>query len=148
ADYRDIVILTRNTRDNENYRRLLSEAELPVFVNNRSGYLDTLEIRTMICIRSGIDNSLQDDHLAGLMRLPMFGCSQDEMTRVGASSEADYMSGALVVYDGPAAVMKRNHELRDALASLPQYARYMSVPDLIDEIYLESTIVEDFTCVR
>src|SRR5699024_10936821 len=65
ADYRDIVILTRNTRDNENYRRLLSEAELTVFVNNRSGYLDTLVIRTMISILSVIDNPLQDDHLVG-----------------------------------------------------------------------------------
>lgn len=148
ADYRDIVILTRNTRDNENYRRLLSEAELPVFVNNRSGYLDTLEIRTMISILSVIDNPLQDDHLVGMMRLPMFGFSEDEIARIRASSDADYMYGALVGYDGPAVVMKKIHEFRDALASLQEYARYMSVPELIDEIYLEFSILEYFAGLR
>ncbi|MFC4983762.1 3'-5' exonuclease [Salinicoccus siamensis] len=70
VDYQDIVILTRNTRDNEAYRKLLSAAELPVFVNNRSGYLDTLEIRTMISLLSIIDNPLQDDHLVGVMSCP------------------------------------------------------------------------------
>ena len=144
AEYRDIVILTRNTRDNESYRRLLGEAELPVFVNNRSGYLDTLEIRTMISILSVIDNPLQDDHLVGMMRLPMFGFSEDEIARIRASSDADYMYGALTGYDGPAVVMKKIHEFRDALRSLQEYARYMSVPELIDEIYLEFSILEYF----
>src|SRR5699024_10352471 len=146
--YRDIVILTRNTRDNESYRRLLGEAELPVFVNNRSGYLDTLEIRTMISILSVIDNPLQDEHLVGMMRLPMFGFSEDEIARIRASSDADYMYGALVGYDGPAVVMKKIHEFRDALASLQEYARYMSVPELIDEIYLEFSILEYFAGLR
>ena len=146
--YRDIVILTRNTRDNESYRRLLGEAELPVFVNNRSGYLDTLEIRTMISILSVIDNPLQDDHLVGMMRLPMFGFTEDEIARIRASSDADYMYGALIEYDGPAVVMKKRHEFRDALRTLQEYARYMSVPELIDEIYLEFSILEYFAGQR
>src|SRR5699024_12447218 len=67
ASYKDIVILTRNTRDNEDYRKMLSEAELPVYVNNRTGYLDTIEERTMISILSIIDNQLQDDQYLGKM---------------------------------------------------------------------------------
>src|SRR5699024_5297332 len=130
AEYRDIVILTRNTRDNDSYRKILGEAEMPVFVNNRSGYLDTLEIRTMISILSVIDNPLQDDHLVGMMRLPMFGFTEDEIARVRASSDADYMYEALTAYAGPAVVMKKIEEFEDALRTLQKYARYMSVPEL------------------
>ncbi|WP_020007792.1 helicase-exonuclease AddAB subunit AddA [Salinicoccus albus] len=148
AEYRDIVILTRNTRDNDSYRKILGEAEIPVFVNNRSGYLDTLEIRTMISILSVIDNPLQDDHLAGMMRLPMFGFTEDEIARVRASSDADYMYEALTAYAGPAVVMKKIEEFEDALRTLQEYARYMSVPELIDEIYLEFSILEYFAGLK
>lgn len=148
AEYRDIVILTRNTRDNESYRKILGEAELPVFVNNRSGYLDTLEIRTMISILSVIDNPLQDDHLVGMMRLPMFDFTEDEIARIRASSNADYMFEALVDYEGPAVVTKKIEEFKDALATLQEYARYMSVPELIDEIYLEFSILEYFAGLK
>lgn len=144
VSYRDIVILTRNTRDNESYRKLLGEADLPVFVNNRSGYLDTLEIRTMISILSVIDNPLQDDHLVGMMRLPMFDFSEDEIARIRASSQADYMYEALIEFEGPAVAMKKIHEFKAALGTLQEYARYMSVPELIDEIYLEFSVLEYF----
>src|SRR5699024_11984656 len=99
--------------------------ELPVFVNNRSGYLDTLEIRTMISILSVIDNPLQDDHLVGMMRLPMFGFSEDEIARIRASSDADYMYGAVVGYDGMAVGMKKIHEFMDASDWLQEFVRYM-----------------------
>ncbi|WP_411843609.1 helicase-exonuclease AddAB subunit AddA [Salinicoccus sp. HZC-1] len=148
VSYRDIVILTRNTRDNESYRKLLSGADLPVFVNNRSGYLDTLEIRTMISILSVIDNPLQDDHLVGMMRLPMFDFSEDEIARIRAASKSDYMFEALVQYEGAAVVMKKIDAFRSALDTLQEYARYMSVPELIDEIYLEFSILEYFAGLR
>lgn len=148
ADYRDIVILTRNTRDNEAYRKLLSEAELPVFVNNRSGYLDTLEIRTMISILSIVDNPLQDDHLVGVMRLPMFNFSENDIARIRADSDCEYMYEALVGYEGPALVMKKIEEFLDTLRTLQDYARYMSVPELIDEIYLELNILEYFAGLK
>lgn len=148
ASYRDIVILTRNTKDNESYRKLLGEADLPVFVNNRSGYLDTLEIRTMISILSIIDNPLQDDHLVGVMRLPMFDFSEDEIARIRASVKTDYMFEALIQYEGQAVVMKKIYEFRHALSKLQEYARYMSVPELIDEIYLEFSILEYFAGLK
>ncbi|TVT28771.1 helicase-exonuclease AddAB subunit AddA [Salinicoccus cyprini] len=148
ADYNDIVILTRNTRDNEAYRKLLSEAELPVFVNNRSGYLDTLEIRTMISILSIVDNPLQDDHLVGTMRLPMFNFTENDIAHIRAVSDCDYMYEALVQYEGPALVMKKIDEFMDAHRTLQSYARYMSVPELIDEIYVELNIVEYFAGLK
>ncbi len=148
VSYKDIVILTRNTRDNESYRKLLGEADLPVFVNNRSGYLDTLEIRTMISVLSVVDNPLQDDHLVGMMRLPMFDFSEDEIARIRAASKADYMYEALVGHEGPAVIMKKIEGFRQALSTLQEYARYMSVPELIDEIYLEFSILEYFAGLK
>ncbi len=113
-----------------------------MFVNNRSGYLDTLEIRTMISILSIVDNPLQDDHLVGVMRLPMFDFSENDIARI------PYMYEALVGYEGPALVMKKIEEFLDTLRTLQDYARYMSVPELIDEIYLELNILEYFAGLK
>ncbi|MFB9860314.1 helicase-exonuclease AddAB subunit AddA [Salinicoccus siamensis] len=148
VDYQDIVILTRNTRDNEAYRKLLSAAELPVFVNNRSGYLDTLEIRTMISLLSIIDNPLQDDHLVGVMRLPMFDFSEDDIAEIRARSDEDYLYEAVLTYEGSAVVMKKIGILSEALEMFRSHARYMSVPELIDEIYAELNILEYFAGMR
>src|SRR5699024_2061123 len=92
-----IVILTRNTRDNENYRRLLSEAELPVFVNNRSGYLDTLEIRTMIRIFSAMTTRWQAVPRFGMMGLRLSVSPEERFPRFGASTDQRYNGGGLLV---------------------------------------------------
>lgn len=145
ADYNDIVILTRNSRDNETYRKLLSEADLPVYVNNRSGYLDTLEIRTMLSILSVIDNPLQDDHLTGMMRLPMFDFTEDDIAKIRSSGDSVYLYEAMKEYEGDDSVKDAIRTFEEALALLVNRARYLSVPQLIDDIFYEFNLLEYFS---
>src|SRR5699024_6908703 len=126
---------TRNTRDNEDYRKMLSEAELPVYVNNRTGYLDTLEVRTLLSILSIIDNPLQDDHFVGTMRLPQFDFSEEDIAKIRSLSDADYFYAACSEYNEEDALKNKIHEFFNVLDALRMQARYLSVPELIDEIY-------------
>ncbi|WP_245772771.1 helicase-exonuclease AddAB subunit AddA [Lacicoccus alkaliphilus] len=143
--YKDIVILTRNTRDNEDYRRMLSEADLPVYVNNRTGYLDTLEVRSLLSILSIIDNPLQDDHFVGTMRLPQFHFSEEEIARIRSSSDAVYFYEAALGYAEDDALRNRLGEFFIVLDELRTQARYLSVPELIDEIYYQFNLLEYFS---
>ena len=143
--YKDIVILTRNTRDNEDYRKMLSEAELPVYVNNRTGYLDTLEVRTLLSILSIIDNPLQDDHFVGTMRLPQFDFSEEDIARIRSLSNADYFYSACREYSGDDDLKNKIHEFFIVLDELRMQARYLSVPELIDEIYYQFNLPEYFS---
>lgn len=145
ASYNDIVILTRNSRDNDVYRKLLSEADLPVYVNNRSGYLDTLEIRTMLSIMSVIDNPLQDDHLVGMMRLPMFDFTEDDIANIRANSEAVYLYDAMREYEGDDYIVNMIKEFEVTRLELVRKARYLSVPELIDDIFYEFNLLEYFS---
>lgn len=145
AKYKDIVILTRNTRDNEDYRKMLGEAELPVYVNNRTGYLDTLEVRTLLSILSIIDNPLQDDHFVGTMRLPQFDFSEEDIAAIRSMSHADYFYTACREYSGKDELKNKIHEFITVVDELRMQARYLSVPDLIDEIYYQFNLPEYFS---
>lgn len=145
VSFNDIVILTRNSRDNEMYRKLLSAEDLPVYVNNRSGYLDTLEIRTMLSILSVIDNPLQDDHLVGMMRLPMFDFTEDMIAKIRAADDSVYLYEALMRYDGEEIIKAAIKTFRQALSLLIRRARYLSVPELIDDIFYEFNLLEYFS---
>ncbi len=71
--YKDIVILMRamNGYDSE-YARILGDNGIPVSLDNRSGYLFSDEIRTLIAFLNVIDNPYQDIPLAGTL-LSVFG---------------------------------------------------------------------------
>lgn len=145
TSYKDIVILTRNTRDNDDYRKMLSEAELPVYVNNRTGYLDTLEVRTLLSILSIIDNPLQDDHFVGTLRLPQFDFSEEEIARIRSLSDSDYFYAACRDYDTEDDIKNKISEFFIVLDELRIQARYLSVPELIDEIYYQFNLPEYFS---
>lgn len=145
ANYKDIVILTRNTRDNEDYRKMLSEAELPVYVNNRTGYLDTLEVRTLLSILSIIDNPLQDDHFVGTMRLPQFDFSEEDIAKIRSLSDADYFYTACSEYGTEDDLKNKIDQFFIILDELRMQARYLSVPELIDEIYYQFNLPEYFS---
>lgn len=145
VNYKDIVILTRNTRDNDDYRKMLSEAELPVYVNNRTGYLDTLEVRTLLSILSIIDNPLQDDHFVGTMRLPQFDFSEEDIAKIRSLSDADYFYTACREYSEDDELKNKILEFFNVLDALRMQARYLSVPELIDEIYYRFNLPEYFS---
>ncbi len=95
AKYSDIVLLLRATSGwDEEFRRVLSERGIPVHVTGKTGYFETLEIQGIVNILKVLDNPLQDIPFFGVMRLPFFGFSEEEIVRIKCGAEAADAAGA------------------------------------------------------
>ncbi len=83
AKYSDIVLLFRATAGwDEDFRRILSERGIPVHVTSRAGYFQTLEIQGIVNFLRVLDNPLQDISLFGVLKLPYFDFSEEEITYI------------------------------------------------------------------
>ena len=83
AKYSDIVLLFRATAGwDEDFRRILSERGIPVHVTSRTGYFETLEIQGIVNILRVLDNPLQDIPVFGVMKLPYFDFSEEEIAQI------------------------------------------------------------------
>lgn len=83
AKYSDIVLLFRATAGwDEDFRRILSGQGIPVHVTSRTGYFETLEIQGIVNILRVLDNPLQDIALFGVLRLPYFDFSEEEIAQI------------------------------------------------------------------
>ncbi|HBV23067.1 MAG TPA: helicase-exonuclease AddAB subunit AddA [Jeotgalicoccus sp.] len=145
AEYQDIVILNRNRFAPDVMRHEFQKADIPISIDVNKGYFETFEILTMRSILSLIDNPLQDDHLAGVMRLPMFGFSEEEISRIRIASEEKYLYEALTEYNDDEFILRKIEEFTGTFKELKLHAKYLSVPELISEIYFELNILEFFS---
>lgn len=142
AQYKDIVILMRGIKSNANiYLEALANAGIPAYAESKSGYFDSLEIKTIMDMLNIIDNPRQDIPLAGVMSSAMFGFRDDELATI--KSENSYIS----FYDNVVAYANNGEDetlvlkVKSFLDTL-QYFRNLdyknSVYDIINEI-LERT---------
>lgn len=83
AKFSDIVILFRATSGwDEDFRRILMERGIPVHVTSKSGYFNTLEIQTVVNILRVLDNPTQDIPLFGILKIPYFGFTDEEIALI------------------------------------------------------------------
>lgn len=81
--YKDIVILTRAKRGwNETFGEVLEEENIPVDVENVSGYYDCWEISTLLNYLSVIDNPRQDIPLTGALTSVFGQITSEELARI------------------------------------------------------------------
>lgn len=83
AKYSDIVILFRATAGwDEDFRRVLAERGIPVHITSKTGYFQTLEIQGIVNFLKVLNNPLQDIPFFGVMKLPFFDFSEEEITTI------------------------------------------------------------------
>ena len=83
VEYGDIVILLRSTKDTAPiFEQVLRDNNIPVISDSNEGYLDTIEIKTVLSFLEIIDNPLQDIPLIAVMRSPIFGFTADELAEI------------------------------------------------------------------
>ena len=90
ARYSDIVILVRSVNEavyavNEE----LTKQGIPVYMESKRGYFDTIEIRTILNFLKIVDNPRQDIPLAAVLKSPAAGFSDEELAMVRAVSGKD-----------------------------------------------------------
>ncbi len=134
AEYRDIVILMRNTRKTAPvFERVLSEYSIPVYTDTGRSYLCSLEVQTVLSYLQIIDNPRQDIPLIAVLRSPIWGFTPDELaqlrTRHRGGCFYDAIAAAAENGDGKSA------EFVSALCDLRKRAEYTGIDRLIWHIY-------------
>lgn len=142
AQFQDIAILMRGIKSNANiYLEALTNAGIPAYAESKSGYFDSLEIKTIMDMLNIIDNPRQDIPLAGVMTSAMFGFNDDELAMI--KSENSYISffdnvNAYAENGGDKNLVLKVKSFLDTLEYFRNLDYKNSVYDIINEI-LEST---------
>lgn len=80
AEYRDIVILLRGIKGyGDVIHRVLTERDIPVYLEQSNGYFNAVEIRTIMALLSVIDNSKDDINLAAVLLSTIAGFNESEL---------------------------------------------------------------------
>lgn len=89
ARYSDIVLLFRATTGwDEDFRRVLTQRGIPVHITSKTGYFQTLEIQGVVNLLRVLDNPLQDIPLYGVLRLPCFGLTEEDIAAVHCAAKS------------------------------------------------------------
>lgn len=146
--YSDIVILMRSMGENaEIISEELMKEGIPVYMELKSGYFSTIEIRTIINFLKIIDNPIQDLPLAAVLKSPIVGMNDEGIAkiRVAGGREVSLYENICAYVDNPDICMDSDipydsnvaDSLRNFLAVLDGFrekTRYMSIYDLVNSV--------------
>ena len=80
---KDIVILMRGMKNyGDLFYKILTENNLPAYVDDNDGFFDTIEINTFMALLALLDNPKQDIPLLTVLRSEIFDFSVEELTAV------------------------------------------------------------------
>ncbi|MBR2547310.1 MAG: UvrD-helicase domain-containing protein [Eubacterium sp.] len=124
VDYRDIVILMRSFRRSaEGYRKAFREAGIPLYIDDKDGYFDTIEINVALALLSVIDNKRQDVPFIALLRSEIFGFTCEELAMIRKlhrdGSYVEAAEAAAGITDGAGEAAAR---ITDSAAEVPEKA--------------------------
>ena len=81
--YSDIVILFRAVKNWASvFEEVFARENIPVYVDDSSGYFDVLEVKIFLNLLNIIDNKRQDLPLLSIMRSPIGGFSTEDLIRI------------------------------------------------------------------
>lgn len=96
ASYRDIVILLRTTSGwDEEFRKVLEENGIPVYVTSKTGYFAAQEVQTVLNFLRILNNPLQDIPMFGVLHSCIGGFTDEEIASLRAADE----TGKRKLYD-------------------------------------------------
>ncbi|MDO5695774.1 MAG: UvrD-helicase domain-containing protein [Eubacteriales bacterium] len=146
--YRDIVILRRSMSTGDVFARVLQDAGIPVFMESKSGFYQSKEIRFITDLLKVIDNPFIDISLCAIIYSDFVGLSSDDLVRLRAvQTEEERVSlygqihRYVEEYDDTAA--KKLRRFLETLNRLQRRNHFLSIFELLHEIY-ECLPVKDY----
>lgn len=138
--YRDIVILLRSMVWAPTIVDELKQHGVPVYAELSTGYFEAIEIKILLSLLKVIDNPRQDIPLASVLRSPIVGLDEEELTQIRlANRQSGY-------YDALMAYIKT--ETNDTVTKIKQFlqqlktfrlsAKQGALSELIWQIYRET----------
>lgn len=140
--YSDIVILVRSQRGYaETLVKVLTEAGIPAFSEQKSGYFDAIEVATIINFIKIIDNPLQDIPLTAVMKSEIIGLTINELAKMRAEQQEGSMYNLVKWYIDNGSDENIQAKLKKMCAYIEDYAnrsRYTDIHTLLKEIITET----------
>lgn len=119
AEFRDIVILLRSAQGQaEAMVEVLMQEGIPAVAEQRTGYFNALEVRTVLSLLSAIDNPMQDIPLAAVLHSPMGSLSAEELAALLSEAQESEQTS------DPGPGKKQVLSLYERLRSVSQSPRY------------------------
>lgn len=138
AKLRDIVILLRTmTGWSELFIEILAEEGIRAYAETKTGYFQTIEIKTMRSLLMVLDNPLQDIPFTAVLYSPFAGLSSEELAKLRIQEKKRCMYEAAKVYliKGDDIILKEKlEEFFKLYDDLRNKSFYMTVKELIIEI--------------
>ncbi len=149
VEYSDMVILLRATSGwDEEFKAVLEEEGIPVYITSRSGYFGAAEVQELLQLLRVLDNPRQDIPLFGVMKSVFGGFTEDEIAliRSGGRKCSLYEAAELLASGGEGDVegtleAQKYRALRDRTAAflqrIDEYRRctvYMPVRELLTRL--------------
>lgn len=142
ARYRDIVILLRSNKGwDDVFKAALEDEMIPCYTESKSGYFDTIEIRSVVEFLKVIDNPRQDIPLFGVMTSVFGGFSDEEMARIkGEGNQNEDLDGLYDVVNWYAKEYTDalSEKIKAFLNMINEYrvkAGYMPIRQLLQQVF-------------
>ena len=138
----DIVILMRGVKNyGDMFYRILTENNLPAFVDDNDGYFDTIEINTFMALLAIIDNRKQDVPLLTVMRSEILGYSVSQLAQIRREYKEGSYYSALLAYSEDGADPVLREKAKDTMKKIDvwqQQSRVLPLEDLVWELMLST----------
>ncbi|MCM3165296.1 helicase-exonuclease AddAB subunit AddA [Peribacillus frigoritolerans] len=143
ATYRDMVILLRSMPWAPQIMEEFKKQGIPVYANLSTGYFEATEVAIMISLLKVIDNPQQDIPLASVLRSPIVGLDEEEMSKVRLFHTGSYYEALADFYrksdpeEHPGLYEKASAFYKN-LVKWRKIARQEALSDLIWLLYRET----------
>ena len=142
ATYGDIAILLRATSGQaERFVEVLMSHGIPALAEQKTGYFDATEVRTVLSLLRAIDNPFRDIPLAAVLRSPIGGLSEEELASLAANGEGvslyERLEAAVATVPESTAAVKAAALFRK-LGAWREAESYLELPQFLRLLYTES----------
>ncbi|RDW18236.1 helicase-exonuclease AddAB subunit AddA [Oceanobacillus arenosus] len=138
--YRDIVILMRSMTWAPTIVEELKKQGIPVYAELQAGYFEAIEVKVMISLLKAIDNPRQDIPLASVLKSPIVGLNEDELTKIRLTDRANTYYDALNKYkqQNTNEIADKVTNFLDQLHAFRMASRQGALSELIWDIYRQT----------
>ncbi|MED3888507.1 helicase-exonuclease AddAB subunit AddA [Peribacillus frigoritolerans] len=143
ATYRDMVILLRSMPWAPQIMEEFKKQGIPVYANLSTGYFEATEVAIMISLLKVVDNPQQDIPLASVLRSPIVGLDEEEMSKVRLFHTGSYYEALADFYrksdpEEHPGLYEKASAFYKKLVKWRKLARQEALSDLIWLLYRET----------
>jgi ATP-dependent helicase/nuclease subunit A len=143
--YRDIVILLRSMTWAPQIMEEFKQQGIPIYANLSTGYFEATEIAIMMSLLKVIDNPFQDIPLASVLRSPIVGLNEEELSLIRIQHKKGSFWDAVTAFiqnkptEKTEAIYEKVRLFYDSLKDWRTMARQGSLAELIWQLYRETS---------